>query len=293
MKRKLTAAPNCQRQIHHQSISISSCMREETALDISELLVANTKKTSNEDAAHDFTSFPSDILTKIVALFTSTERWTRRMMLSPCTEERPTSIIRLQGIDGVIADLVLEKQRQCLIKSPKVEEDESLEGYICKDFKWVRILVRPLSDLILAQTTLGTMVKIEGDDDDDDDTPFSVEIHGGYLSEYKGIELTEWKLISLLRRLNDHRAEQYNSDSNWTRYIRLQFAYNCLLNILRIFVDFLVEALATRFGMYALALVFVFVFVFSLPFLVEWLSHCKLIRSGIFQTCPHRPSCML
>ncbi|KAK1581930.1 hypothetical protein Q3G72_010318 [Acer saccharum] len=245
MKRKLTAAPNCYRQIHHQSISISSCMREETALDISELLVANTKKTSNEgrrqdhrssgssfeqaiqarlpggahnykfcstspqsiDAAHDFTSFPSDILTKIVALFTSTERWTRRMMLSPCTEERPSSIIRLQGIDGVIADLVLEKQSQCLIKSPKVEEDESLEGYICKDFKRVRILVRPLSDLILAQTTLGTMVKIEGDDDDDDDdTPFLVEIHGGYLSEYKGIELTEWKLISLLRRLNDHRA---------------------------------------------------------------------------------------
>ncbi|KAI9161399.1 hypothetical protein LWI28_016978 [Acer negundo] len=75
------------------------------------------------NAAHDFESFPFDILTKIVALFTSTERWTRRMMLLPCTEERPSSIIRLQ-------------------------------------------------DLILAQTTLGTMVKIEGDDDD---TPFSVE----------------------------------------------------------------------------------------------------------------------
>ncbi|KAK4839761.1 hypothetical protein QYF36_024749 [Acer negundo] len=78
------------------------------------------------NAAHDFASFPFDILTKIVALFTSTERWTRRMMLLPCTEERPSSII--------------------------------------------------LQDLILAQTTLGTMVKIEGDDDDDDDdTPFSVE----------------------------------------------------------------------------------------------------------------------
>ncbi|KAK1563878.1 hypothetical protein Q3G72_034477 [Acer saccharum] len=35
------------------------------------------------------------------------------------------------------------------------------------------------------------------------------------------------------------------------------------------------------------------VFIFVLSFLVEWLSHCKLIRSGIFQTCPRRPSCML
>ncbi|KAK1582797.1 hypothetical protein Q3G72_018283 [Acer saccharum] len=53
------------------------------------------------------------------------------------------------------------------------------------------ILVRPLSDLILAQTTLGTMVKIEGDDDDDDDTPFSVEIHGAMVVISQNIRLAE------------------------------------------------------------------------------------------------------
>ena len=46
------------------------------------------------------------------------------------------------GIDGVIADFGSRKQRQCLIymiKPPKVEADESLEGYIwyILIFRWL------------------------------------------------------------------------------------------------------------------------------------------------------------
>ncbi|TXG65650.1 hypothetical protein EZV62_006925 [Acer yangbiense] len=131
----------------------------------------------------------------------------------------------LIGIDGVIADLVLEKQRQKVLGSSHVDEG---------------ILVRPPSG--------------------------------------KGIEIDRMEV--------DLTVEETKSSPSSKQELEIS-----LLNILRIFMDFSVEALATRFGMYALALVFVFVF--GLSFLVEWLSHCKLIRSGIFQTCPLRPSCML
>ncbi|KAK1587879.1 hypothetical protein Q3G72_017826 [Acer saccharum] len=76
------------------------------------------------DAAHDFPSFPFDILTKIVALFTSTERWTRRMMLSPCTElDNPVSSNVSQAV--YMQHLIGVGQQPCV--------DEG-------------ILVRPLSD---------------------------------------------------------------------------------------------------------------------------------------------------
>ncbi|TXG73146.1 hypothetical protein EZV62_001725 [Acer yangbiense] len=78
------------------------------------------------------------------------------MMLWPCAEERPSSIVRLQ--EGYKLCSTVHVSGRKVLGSSHVDEG---------------ILVRPLSDLILAQTTLGTMVKIEGDDDDD--TPFSVE----------------------------------------------------------------------------------------------------------------------